>query len=160
MLPNHRPRPPPGSTKNSQLLQIKTPSGVHTLLQTSLPQPAWLPPDHRHQVDSKHSILKRWISIFFFSSLASLAGSCCRLRSLDLGKCSVTDSGLAALGRSLQGLRKLSVRGCREVGEAGLLALAASCPALQHLNVAEVDGLSRAALRGVATLCRNCSIET
>ena len=32
--------------------------GLHTLLQTSLPQPAWLPPHHRHQVDSKHSILK------------------------------------------------------------------------------------------------------
>jgi len=94
------------------------------------------------------------------ASLVSLAGSCCRLRSLDLGKCSVTDSGLAALGRSLPGLRKLSVRGCHKVGEAGLLALAASCPALQQLNVAEVDGVSRAALRGVATLCRNCSIET
>ena len=99
-------------------------------------------------------------SKYSLSSLASLAASCCRLRSLDLGKCSITDSGLAALGRSLLGLRKLSVRGCHHVGEAGLLALAASCPALQHLNVAEVDGLSRAALRGLATLCRNCSIET
>ena len=99
-------------------------------------------------------------SKYSLSSLASLAASCCRLRSLDLGKCSITDSGLAALGRSLLGLRKLSVRGCHNVGEAGLLALAASCPALQHLNVAEVEGLSRAALRGLATLCRNCSIET
>ena len=36
----------------------------------------------------------------------------------------MTDAGLTHLGRSLPGLRKLSLRGCRGVGEAGLVALA------------------------------------
>jgi hypothetical protein len=92
-------------------------------------------------------------------SVAALAG-CRRLRSLDLGKCAVSDAGLAALGRGLPGLRKLSVRGCPGVGEAGLLALAASCPGLQHLGAGELAGVSPAGLKGLATLCRGCAIET
>ena len=92
-------------------------------------------------------------------SLASLGASCQRLRSLDLGKSSVTDSGLVSLGRSLPSLRKVSLRGCTGVGEAGLLALAAACPALQTLSLGQLQGVSRGALRGVQALCTECIID-
>ena len=92
-------------------------------------------------------------------SLTSLGASCQRLRSLDLGKSSVTDSGLVSLGRSLPSLRKVSLRGCTGVGEAGLLALAAACPALQTLSVGQLQGVSRGAIRGVQALCTDCIID-
>ena len=56
VLPNLRPRPPPGLPDRSEILQIElltiffNGSGVDTLLQASLPQPAWLPSHNRRQV--------------------------------------------------------------------------------------------------------------
>ena len=45
-------------------------------------------------------------------AIEALANSCTRMRSLDIGKCDVTDLGLRDLSRHCPNLRKLSVRGC------------------------------------------------
>ena len=92
------------------------------------------------------------------SALLSLSRGCSRLRSLDIGKCSVSDSGLGQLARQLPGLRKLSVRGCPRVGDGGVVAVARRCPGLQHLNIQDtrVTGQGCAA---IARFCTRCYIE-
>ena len=79
-------------------------------------------------------------------------------RSLDLGKCDVTNTGLRQLAKQLPQLRKLSVRGCELVGDAGVAAVARGCPNLFHLNLQECR-LSPALVRSVVAGCPRCFIE-
>ena len=81
---------------------------------------------------------------------------CCR--SLDLGKCDVTNNGLRQLAKQLPQLRKLSVRGCELVGDVGVAAVVRGCSALLHLNIQECR-LSPALVRSVVSSCRHAYIE-
>ena len=80
-------------------------------------------------------------------------------RSLDVGKCEITDSGLRLLAARLPRLRKLSLRGCARVGDGGVAAVAQSCSGLVHLNLADCPAVSVPLLRLLAQNLRHCWLE-
>ena len=64
--------------------------------------------------------------------------SCSRLRSLDIGKCDVSDLGLKLLSENCPNLKKLSVKSCTLVTDRGVESVSKYCRGLQHLNI-QVD---------------------
>ena len=112
------------------------------------------------------------------TALEVLARNCAKLRSLDIGKCDVTDAGLRVVAevgivmsiseiiiycenyfQRLPSLRKLSLRGCEMISDAGVAAVAAHCRGLAQLNLQEVGGVSLATYRAVKKSCTRCIIE-
>ena len=90
--------------------------------------------------------------------LETLARNCNKLRSLDIGKCDVTDSGLIQIAEKIPSLRKLSVRGCEMISDVGVEAVAHHCHNLHLLNIQECQvGLNT--YRMVKKFCKKCIIE-
>ena len=81
------------------------------------------------------------------------------MRSLDIGKCDVTDVGLKLLSEHCPNLKKLSVRGCEMVSDQGIQCIAYYCRGLQQLNIQDVTGVSAEGYRTVKRYCRKCIIE-
>ncbi|CAB4054273.1 FBXL7 [Lepeophtheirus salmonis] len=65
-----------------------------------------------------------------------------RLRSLDLGKCDITDEGLRNLAEKSCKLRKLSLKSCEMISDVGIRELAFKCRDLRHLNIQDCGGIS------------------
>jgi F-box/leucine-rich repeat protein 7 len=91
-------------------------------------------------------------------AVETLARSCSRLRSLDIGKCDVTDVGLKTLSECCPNLKKLSVKSCEMVSDCGIEFIAYYCRGLQQLNVQDCP-ISLDGYRTVKRLCRRCIIE-
>ena len=85
-------------------------------------------------------------------SLQALATNCSKLRSLDIGKCDVTDAGLEVVSRNIPALRKLSVRGCEMVSDRGVESVAQHCHNLHLLNIqaSTPTGWSRSSASGAS----------
>ena len=88
-----------------------------------------------------------------------LARNCSRLRSLDVGKCTVTDSCLHCLSLHCLQLRNLSVRECRLITDIGIIFAAEHLPHLQHLNVQLCPGVTSAGCKAVRSFNKICLIE-
>lgn len=93
------------------------------------------------------------------STILSLTSSCSRIRSLDLGKCDITDNGLRHLARQCPQLRKLSVRGCELVGDPGVLAVSRGCRELVTFNIMECD-VTLQTVNIVSRELRHCYLES
>merc|ERR1719270_1727459 len=94
------------------------------------------------------------------AAVEQLARSCAsRLRSVDLGKCDLTDAGLQVLSVHSTHLKKVSVRGCEMVGDIGVSALARACRGQQQLNIQDCTGVTLAGYRTVKRHCQRCIIE-
>ena len=92
-------------------------------------------------------------------SLGALAKSCHRIRSLDVGKCDVTDEGIVRLAQGCSGLRKLSLRGLEMISDAGLMAVAGGCSHLVQLNIQDCSQVTVDAYLALKKSCRRCVIE-
>ena len=76
-----------------------------------------------------------------------LRRSCSRLRSLDIGKCDVSDLGLKLLSENCPNLKKLSVKSCTLVTDRGVESVSKYCRGLQHLNIQARDNIQLKYLR-------------
>lgn len=91
-------------------------------------------------------------------SIIVLARSCSRLRSLDIGKCDVSDAGCFALAESCPNLKKLSLKNCDMVSDQGIKYLSYYCRGLQQLNIQDCQITAEGYL-SVKKFCRRCVIQ-
>ncbi|XP_040567089.1 uncharacterized protein [Lepeophtheirus salmonis] len=82
-----------------------------------------------------------------------------RLRSLDLGKCDITDEGLRNLAEKSCKLRKLSLKSCEMISDVGIRELAFKCRDLRHLNIQDCGGISIEGYHAIKKCCKKCVIE-
>ncbi|KAJ8269552.1 hypothetical protein COCON_G00121590 [Conger conger] len=75
------------------------------------------------------------------------------IHTLDLQICRVSDSSLLQI--RCPGLRRILLRGCREITSAGVGALAQSCPSLQVVDLGGCVGLTD---EGVLALAHRCPL--
>lgn len=91
-------------------------------------------------------------------SIIVLARSCSRLRSLDIGKCEVSDNGCFTLAECCPNLKKLSLKSCDMVTDEGIKYISYYCRGLQQLNIQDcvitADGYN-----SVKKFCRRCVIQ-
>lgn len=81
------------------------------------------------------------------------------MRSLDIGKCDVTDVGLKMLSENCPNLKKLSVKSCAMVSDLGVQSVGYYCRGLQHLNIQDCATVTAEGYRTVKKYCRRCIIE-
>lgn len=91
-------------------------------------------------------------------SILVLSQSCSRLRSLDIGKCDVSDVGCFALAESCPNLKKLSLKNCDMVTDSGIKFLSYYCRGLQQLNIQDCQITAEGYL-SVKKFCRRCVIQ-
>lgn len=91
-------------------------------------------------------------------SIFVLARSCSRLRSLDIGKCDVSDAGCFALAESCPNLKKLSLKNCDMVSDEGIKYISYYCRGLQQLNIQDCQITTEGYL-SVKKFCRRCVIQ-
>ena len=91
-------------------------------------------------------------------AIETLARSCSRLRSLDIGKCDVTDIGLKTLSENCPNLKKLSAKGCELISDQGIQTVAYYCRGLQQLNIQDCP-VTVQGYRTVKKFCKRCIIE-
>ena len=92
------------------------------------------------------------------NALNILARGCTRLKSLDIGKCDVTDLGLKLLGEFCTSLRKLSVKSCEMISDEGIEYIAYHCKGLQHINIQDCP-ITVEGYRTLKKFCKKCIIE-
>ncbi|PFX20605.1 F-box/LRR-repeat protein 7-like [Stylophora pistillata] len=90
--------------------------------------------------------------------ITHIVQNCLKLRSLDAGKCDITDNGLHLIGIHCPQLKKLSIRGCDRVTNTGVRTIAAQCCSVQYLNFQECS-LSYETFMYIREHCKNCVIE-
>lgn len=90
--------------------------------------------------------------------ITHIVQNCLKLRSLDAGKCDITDNGLHIIGIHCPQLKKLSIRGCERVTDTGVKTIAAQCCSVQYLNLQECN-LSYETFMYIREHCKNCVIE-
>lgn len=91
-------------------------------------------------------------------SIVVLARSCSRLRSLDVGKCDVSDAGCFALAESCPNLKKLSLKNCDMVSDEGIKYISYYCRGLQQLNIQDCQ-ITAVGYLSVKKFCRRCVIQ-
>lgn len=87
-----------------------------------------------------------------------VAQNCFKLRSLDVGKCLVTNNTLSALGIHCPQLKRLSIKGCRNLTDVGIRAVVAQCCLLHYLNVEDCS-ITLDTYEFIREHCRGCMIE-
>ncbi|XVF89315.1 hypothetical protein PTKIN_Ptkin19aG0120300 [Pterospermum kingtungense] len=93
------------------------------------------------------------------ASLVAIAENCQLLSDLDISKCSVTDSGIAALARSnLINLQILSVSGCSMVSDKSLPSLGKLGQTLLGLNLQQCKAISSDAIDLLVEQLWRCDI--
>jgi len=84
------------------------------------------------------------------ASTVAIAGNCPMLSDLDVSKCAITDTGIAALARGNQiSLEILSLAGCISVSDKSMPALTKLGQSLAGLNIKRCSAISS---RGVSKL--------
>lgn len=111
----------------------------------------------------KHCVKLKYLNIRGCESvsdvgLTHIVQNCFKLRSLDAGKCDITDNGLHIIGIHCPQLKKLSIRGCERVTDTGVKTIAAQCCSVQYLNLQECN-LSYETFMYIREHCKNCVIE-
>lgn len=91
-------------------------------------------------------------------SMDVLARHCSKIKSLDIGKCDVTDEGLCVLAQNCPQLKKLSLKSCDAITDAGVKFVAKSCRQLQQFNIQDCH-LTVDAYRTIKKYCKKCFIE-
>jgi F-box/leucine-rich repeat protein 7 len=85
------------------------------------------------------------------------------LKSLDIGRCSVTDKSLEYIARLVRilpnSIQRLSLRSSNYITDVGLKFLAYECQHLQHLNVSKCPKITSNSLREIKYFCKNCIIQ-
>lgn len=93
------------------------------------------------------------------ASLVAVANSCTFLNDLDVSKCSITDSGVAALSRGLQiNLQILSLSGCFMVSSKSVPSLRKLGKNLLGLNLQQCNGMSSSAIELLVENLWSCDI--
>jgi F-box/leucine-rich repeat protein 7 len=87
-----------------------------------------------------------------------VAQNCFKLRSLDVGKCAITNNTLSALGIHCPQLKRLSIKGCRNLTDVGIRAVVAQCCLLHFLNVEDCS-ITLDTYEFVREHCQSCVIE-
>lgn len=87
-----------------------------------------------------------------------IAQNCLKLRSLDVGKCDITNNSLSALGINCPQLKRLSIKGCSKLTDMGIRAVVAQCCFLRHLNVEDCS-ITVDTFDFIREHCQNCVIE-
>ncbi|KAK6274107.1 hypothetical protein POUND7_011190 [Theobroma cacao] len=92
-------------------------------------------------------------------SVVAIAENCLLLSDLDVSKCSITDSGIAALARSNQiNLQILSVSGCTMVSDKSLPSLGKLGQTLLGLNLQQCKAISSSAVDLLVEQLWRCDI--
>ncbi|KAE8682690.1 EIN3-binding F-box protein 2 [Hibiscus syriacus] len=92
-------------------------------------------------------------------SLIAIAENCQLLSDLDVSKCSITDSGIAALARSsLINLQILSVSGCTMISDKSLPSIGNLAQTLLGLNLQKCKGISSGAVDLLVEQLWRCDI--
>ncbi|XP_019157917.1 PREDICTED: EIN3-binding F-box protein 1-like [Ipomoea nil] len=93
------------------------------------------------------------------ASLVAVANSCTFLNDLDVSKCSITDSGVAALSRGVQiNLQILSLSGCSMVSSKSVPSLGELGKNLLGLNLQQCNGMSSSAIELLVEHLWRCDI--
>ncbi|KAB2598952.1 EIN3-binding F-box protein 1-like [Pyrus ussuriensis x Pyrus communis] len=93
------------------------------------------------------------------ASLATIANNCLFLRELDVSKCAITDSGLAALSSADQiNLQVLSISGCSEISHKSLPSLKKLGQTLVGLNLQHCTALSNRSIELLVESLWRCDI--
>lgn len=93
------------------------------------------------------------------ASLVAVAENCVLLNDLDVSKCSVTDSGIAALSRGVQiNLQVLSLSGCFMVSDKSVPSLKKLGKSLVGLNLQRCNSLSSNAIEVLVENIWRCDI--
>ena len=87
-----------------------------------------------------------------------VAQNCLKLRSLDVGKCEITNNTLSALGIHCPQLKRLSIKGCRNLTDVGIRAVVAQCCLLHYLNVEDCS-ITLDTYEFIREHCQSCAIE-
>ena len=87
-----------------------------------------------------------------------VAQNCLKLRSLDVGKCMITNNTLSALGIHCPQLKRLSIKGCRNLTDVGIRAVVAQCCLLHYLNVEDCS-ITLDTYEFIREHCQSCVIE-
>ncbi|XP_028396364.1 F-box/LRR-repeat protein 7-like [Dendronephthya gigantea] len=87
-----------------------------------------------------------------------VAQNCLKLRSLDVGKCEITNNTLSALGIHCPQLKRLSIKGCRNLTDVGIRAVVAQCCLLHYLNVEDCS-ITLDTYEFIREHCQSCVIE-
>ena len=87
-----------------------------------------------------------------------VAQNCFKLRSLDVGKCEITNNTLSALGIHCPQLKRLSIKGCRNLTDVGIRAVVAQCCLLHYLNVEDCS-ITLDTYEFIREHCQSCVIE-
>ncbi len=87
-----------------------------------------------------------------------VAQNCLKLRSLDVGKCVITNNTLSALGIHCPQLKRLSIKGCRNLTDVGIRAVVAQCCLLHYLNVEDCS-ITLDTYEFIREHCQSCVIE-
>ena len=111
----------------------------------------------------KHCVKLKYLNIRGCEAVSDvgithIVQNCLKLRSLDAGKCDITDNGLHMVGIHCPQLKKLSIRGCERVTNTGVRTIAAQCCSVQYLNLQECN-LSYETFMYIREHCKNCVIE-
>lgn len=111
----------------------------------------------------KHCVKLKYLNIRGCEAVSDvgithIVQNCLKLRSIDAGKCDITDNGLHIIGIHCPQLKKLSIRGCERVTDIGVKTIAAQCCSLQYLNLQECN-LSYETFMYIREHCKNCVIE-
>ncbi|XP_010533156.1 PREDICTED: EIN3-binding F-box protein 1-like [Tarenaya hassleriana] len=94
------------------------------------------------------------------SSLSAIAESCLFLKDLDMSKCGITDSGVAALSRAEKrlNLQVLSVSGCSEVSNKSLVPLKKLGRTLLGLNIRGCNSITNRIIQLLKESLWRCDI--
>ncbi|XP_057434471.1 EIN3-binding F-box protein 1-like [Lotus japonicus] len=93
------------------------------------------------------------------ASLIAIAGSCPLLSDLDVSRCGITDTGIAALAHGKQlNLKVLSLAGCTSVSNKGVRALKKLGSSLDGLNIKNCKGISYRSLDMLVQDLWSCDI--
>ncbi|KAM0969385.1 hypothetical protein COP2_018028 [Malus domestica] len=93
------------------------------------------------------------------ASLVAIANNCLFLRELDVSKCAITDSGLAALSSAEQiNLQVLSISGCSEISHKSLPSLKKLGETLMGLNLQHCTAISNRSIELLVDSLWRCDI--
>ena len=81
----------------------------------------------------------------------------CRLRSLELGSCAITDEGLAKLVRTCHGLTALNIGQCSHITDTGLSLIAEN---LQNLESIDLYGCTKITAVGLQQIMKLPKLST
>ncbi|KAL7060030.1 hypothetical protein AAHC03_010097 [Spirometra sp. Aus1] len=85
------------------------------------------------------------------SSLRKLTSTSDRFEVINLSRCQITGSSVAAIGASCSHLCELDVSGCPQISVSSFKALQKGCPNLRYLGIRNCPGITRAMVESLSS---------